>query len=137
MVPSLNRGEILRSLYPGHRQFIKTFSSATSADLHARSSLRILILNLPETRCVVIYPDRCILSTYQPEFQSLASRGILLDQYYALTHPSEPNYAAIVGGDFWGMANDNVYNIPSKWVVNPEARPYLCPNPGMQHFDHS
>jgi len=111
MVPSLNRGEILRSLYPGHRQFIKTLPSATSADLHARSSLRILILNLPETRCVVlsvIYPDRCIPSTYQPEFQSLASRGILLDQYYALTHPSEPNYAAIVRGDFWGMANDNL-----------------------------
>ncbi|KAH9957100.1 phosphoesterase family-domain-containing protein [Russula dissimulans] len=48
-----------------------------------------------------------------PEFQSLASRGILLDQYYAVTHPSEPNYAAIVGGDFWGMANDNLFNIPS------------------------
>ncbi|KAI0289711.1 phosphoesterase family-domain-containing protein [Russula brevipes] len=48
-----------------------------------------------------------------PEFQSLASRGILLNQYYAVTHPSEPNYVATVGGDFWGMANDDFFNIPS------------------------
>lgn len=37
-------------------------------------------------------------------FASLAKEGILLDQYYAMTHPSEPNYAAVVGGDFFGMA---------------------------------
>ncbi|KAI9449085.1 phosphoesterase family-domain-containing protein [Lactarius psammicola] len=48
-----------------------------------------------------------------PVFQSLASQGILLNQYYALTHPSEPNYVASVGGDYWGMANDNFFNIPS------------------------
>ncbi|KAI0306223.1 phosphoesterase family-domain-containing protein [Multifurca ochricompacta] len=48
-----------------------------------------------------------------PEFQSLASRGILLNSYYGLTHPSEPNYVATVGGDFWGMASDNLFNIPS------------------------
>ncbi|TFY75255.1 hypothetical protein EWM64_g8756, partial [Hericium alpestre] len=46
-------------------------------------------------------------------FANLATQGIRLDQYYALTHPSEPNYAAVVGGDFWGMADDNLYNIPS------------------------
>jgi hypothetical protein len=50
----------------------------------------------------------------QPVFQSLASQGILLDSYYGVTHPSEPNYVATVGGDFWGMANDNLFNIPKK-----------------------
>ncbi|KAF8228080.1 hypothetical protein L208DRAFT_1404505 [Tricholoma matsutake] len=48
-----------------------------------------------------------------PVFASLAKEGILLDQYYAMTHPSEPNYAAVVGGDFFGMADDNLYAIPS------------------------
>ncbi|KAI9439686.1 phosphoesterase family-domain-containing protein [Lactarius indigo] len=48
-----------------------------------------------------------------PVFQSLASQGILLNKYFALTHPSEPNYVATVGGDYWGMANDNMFNIPS------------------------
>ena len=49
-------------------------------------------------------------------FQELQTQGILLSQYYAVTHPSEPNYVAAVGGDFWGMADDNLYNIPAKYV---------------------
>jgi len=44
----------------------------------------------------------------------LAQEGITLENYYALTHPSEPNYVAAVGGDFFGMADDNLYMIPSK-----------------------
>ncbi|KAF8589089.1 hypothetical protein K439DRAFT_1405336 [Ramaria rubella] len=46
-------------------------------------------------------------------FQTLAKQGIVLDQYFALTHPSEPNYVGGVGGDFWGMADDNLYHIPT------------------------
>ncbi|GJJ11656.1 hypothetical protein Clacol_005892 [Clathrus columnatus] len=48
-----------------------------------------------------------------PTFQSLAKQGVLLTGYYALTHPSEPNYVASVGGDFFGMHDDNLYNIPA------------------------
>ena len=49
-----------------------------------------------------------------PAFAALTEQGILLSQYYAVTHPSEPNYAATVGGDFWGMGDDDWYNIPAK-----------------------
>ncbi|KAF8272437.1 phosphoesterase family-domain-containing protein [Lactarius quietus] len=45
-------------------------------------------------------------------FANLTTQGILLDQYYAVTHPSEPNYIASVGGDFWGLGDDNLYHIP-------------------------
>ncbi|KZW01632.1 hypothetical protein EXIGLDRAFT_709905 [Exidia glandulosa HHB12029] len=47
-----------------------------------------------------------------PVFQTLAKQGITLTQYYALTHPSEPNYCAAAGGDFFGMHDDNFYSIP-------------------------
>ncbi|KAF8532168.1 phosphoesterase family-domain-containing protein [Gautieria morchelliformis] len=47
-----------------------------------------------------------------PTFKNLTTQGLLLDQYFAVTHPSEPNYLATVGGDFWGAADDNFYNIP-------------------------
>ncbi|VDB91576.1 unnamed protein product [Peniophora sp. CBMAI 1063] len=47
------------------------------------------------------------------EFRSLAQRGILLDQYFALTHPSQPNYMATIGGSFWGAADDDRHDIPS------------------------
>ncbi|TFK82458.1 hypothetical protein K466DRAFT_590500 [Polyporus arcularius HHB13444] len=47
-----------------------------------------------------------------PVFQSLSKQGLLLDSFYALTHPSEPNYIAAVGGDFFGSADDDFYHIP-------------------------
>ncbi|TCD62837.1 hypothetical protein EIP91_006350 [Steccherinum ochraceum] len=56
--------------------------------------------------------DFAVASTSRA-FIELAKQGILLTQSYAVTHPSEPNYAASVGGDFWGMGDDNLYNIPS------------------------
>jgi acid phosphatase len=39
--------------------------------------------------------------------QFLASQGILLTNFYAVTHPSEPNYCAVVAGDHFGMDNDD------------------------------
>ncbi|KAJ7027158.1 phosphoesterase family-domain-containing protein [Mycena alexandri] len=48
-----------------------------------------------------------------PIFESLAEQGILLTNYNSLTHPSEPNYVASVGGDFFGAHDDNMYHIPS------------------------
>ena len=42
-----------------------------------------------------------------PVFQNLSKEGLLLDSFYALTHPSEPNYIAAVGGDFFGAGDDD------------------------------
>ncbi|KAH7139757.1 phosphoesterase family-domain-containing protein [Dactylonectria estremocensis] len=43
----------------------------------------------------------------------LAEQGVLLVNYYAVTHPSEPNYIAVVGGDTFGLQNDRDHRIPS------------------------
>ncbi|KAF7369669.1 Phosphoesterase-domain-containing protein [Mycena venus] len=48
-----------------------------------------------------------------PIFESLAEQGILLTNYNGVTHPSQPNYVAAIGGDFFGMHGDNMYHIPS------------------------
>ncbi|KAI0246091.1 phosphoesterase family-domain-containing protein [Lactifluus subvellereus] len=45
-------------------------------------------------------------------FRALAAQGIFLNKYYAVTHPSEPNYIAAVGGSFFGMGDDALYHIP-------------------------
>lgn len=34
-----------------------------------------------------------------------------MESYYGVTHPSEPNYAAAAGGDFFGMGNDAFYAV--------------------------
>jgi hypothetical protein len=49
----------------------------------------------------------------QSVFQSLAAQGVTLTGYYGVTHPSEPNYLAAVGGDFFGLATDNIEYIPT------------------------
>ena len=48
-----------------------------------------------------------------PAFEKLTTQGILLTSYYAVTHPSEPNYIASVGGDFFGLASDDLTYIPN------------------------
>jgi acid phosphatase len=41
----------------------------------------------------------------------LASKGITLTNHYAVTHPSQPNYIAAIGGDYFGMANDDFLSV--------------------------
>ncbi|KAF8126676.1 phosphoesterase family-domain-containing protein [Mycena galopus ATCC 62051] len=48
-----------------------------------------------------------------PLFESLAEQGILLTNYNGVTHPSEPNYIASAGGDFFGASGDYMFHIPS------------------------
>ncbi|CAI7637328.1 unnamed protein product [Penicillium crustosum] len=43
----------------------------------------------------------------------LAKEGILLTNYFAVTHPSEPNYCASAGGDTFGMDSDDFLQIPA------------------------
>jgi acid phosphatase len=43
----------------------------------------------------------------------LKKEGILLTKYYAHTHPSQPNYIASIGGDYFGLNHDDWVRIPS------------------------
>jgi hypothetical protein len=45
--------------------------------------------------------------------QWLATQGILLDNYLAVAHPSQPNYVASVGGDTHGVTNSDFFRIDS------------------------
>jgi acid phosphatase len=77
----------------------------------------------------------------------LASQGITLTNYWAVTHPSEPNYCAAAGGDTFGMENDDFHSLPSNistvvdlldtkgisWGEYQESLPYA----GFQGFNYS
>jgi acid phosphatase len=45
--------------------------------------------------------------------QYLASQGITLTNFWAVTHPSQPNYCASAGGDTFGMNHDGFTRIPA------------------------
>ncbi|CZT04846.1 related to phosphate-repressible acid phosphatase precursor [Rhynchosporium graminicola] len=54
-----------------------------------------------------------------PNFQYLAKLGITLTSYVAITHPSQPNYVAAVGGSTHGIKAKGV-----SWGVYGEDSPY-------------
>lgn len=71
-------------------------------------------------------------------FQWIASQGITLTNYLAITHPSQPNYVAAVGGSTNGISGDSFTRIASStktivdllepkgvsWGVYGEDSPY-------------
>ncbi|GAP86749.1 putative acid phosphatase phoa [Rosellinia necatrix] len=46
-----------------------------------------------------------------PNLKYLASKGILLDNYYAITHPSQPNYIVAGGASTHGITDDSFRRI--------------------------
>ncbi|KAJ5152716.1 Phosphate-repressible acid phosphatase [Penicillium canariense] len=71
-------------------------------------------------------------------FEALAKEGIMLTNYFGVSHPSEPNYCASAAGDDFGMDNDDWHQIPANvstiadlfdtkgvaWGEYQEAMPY-------------
>jgi phospholipase C len=51
--------------------------------------------------------DAVIGNSSAPEFNRLAGRYGLLTQYYAVTHPSLPNYMALVSGSTQGLGSED------------------------------
>lgn len=52
--------------------------------------------------------------TRKADYQNLSKQSILLTSYYVLVHSSQPSYIASVGGDYFGLDNDNKAKIPGK-----------------------
>ncbi|KAK9351544.1 phosphoesterase family-domain-containing protein [Lipomyces doorenjongii] len=83
----------------------------------------------------------------QADLAYLAESGLLLTNYFAVTHPSEPNYVAAVGGDYFGIDSDAFFQIPSNvstivdlldskgisWAEYQEDMPYA----GFEGFNFS
>jgi len=100
---------------------------ATSAPAFANSD------NLPVYRHVfyIVEENRSfsqiIASPDAPTFNQLATQYSLATSYFGTSHPSEPNYVAMVGGSDFGITNDGSY------VTNRVDAPSLA----SQLEDHS
>jgi acid phosphatase len=53
------------------------------------------------------------LAIGDPNLAWLAKKGITLSNHFAVTHPSMPNYAAAISGDYYGINHDDMTAIPS------------------------
>ncbi|MHB2027076.1 MAG: alkaline phosphatase family protein [Elusimicrobiota bacterium] len=54
----------------------------------------------------------------QPFMRRLAARGALLTDFYAETHPSQPNYIALVSGSPHGVTGDDPVTVRAKNVAD-------------------
>ncbi|KAL4768889.1 phosphoesterase family-domain-containing protein [Aspergillus nidulans var. acristatus] len=79
--------------------------------------------------------------------QWLAKQGIVLSNFYAVTHPSQPNYCAAAGGDTFGMDHDDFLRVPAnvstvvdlldtKYIAWAEYQEHM-PYPGFEGFNYS
>ena len=53
-----------------------------------------------------------------PNLQAFASTGILYTNWKAISHPSEPNYIAMITGDTQGITDDKEYTLNVQSVVD-------------------
>ncbi len=77
-------------------------------------------------------------SAAAPYLNSLAARYALATDMHAVTHPSEPNYIALVSGGTQGVSDDGVYNLGARslfdqveaagrtWRVYAQGYPGAC-----------
>lgn len=53
-----------------------------------------------------------------PNFAKYAARGRLLTNYFAVAHPSAPNYVALIGGDTLGVVNNSDISLQDSSLYN-------------------
>jgi len=67
-----------------------------------------------------------------PNLNALASQNGLAANYFGVTHPSEPNYMAAVGGSFFGVQDDNqFYCTPALAATEPAS--WQCGGTTVNH----
>ncbi|KAI1263171.1 phosphoesterase family-domain-containing protein [Xylariaceae sp. FL1019] len=74
-----------------------------TSDVKGQSFDRFVTIFLENQDFDIAYGD--------PNLKALADQGILLDNYFSVTHPSQPNYVAAGGGSTNGVILDNCHRI--------------------------
>lgn len=52
------------------------------------------------------------MAAADPNFAFFAEQGLVLENMFSVTHPSEPNYMAAFGGDYFGLDGDDFTQVP-------------------------
>ena len=89
----------------GEKQFGITRGVTTS---NATPSFPHIVVVVEE----IILLAEIIGNPQAPYINSLASAGVLLTNYHAVSHPSEPNYFALYAGSTFDVQDDGIYSEP-------------------------
>ncbi|KAG6830938.1 hypothetical protein H0H92_013866 [Tricholoma furcatifolium] len=96
-------------------RFEVLLSLSASVVLNLASPAHAIVEGQVFNRIVSIWLENTDYTTAaaDPNLSALAKKGLTLTNYYALTHPSQPNYVGSVGGDYLGLNSDNTVYVPS------------------------
>jgi hypothetical protein len=67
--------------------------------------------NIDRVIVVILENTGFTVAQRQPFQKELASKGALLANYFALTHPSQPNYIGLIAGDILGVTGDSNFDL--------------------------
>ncbi len=68
---------------------------------------------------IIMFENTSLKATLkQPYFNSLLKQGASLSQYYAVAHPSQPNYIALTSGQLYGVKDDKNKDINAQHIGN-------------------
>ena len=69
--------------------------------------------------------EQIIGNPYAPMINALARDYGLATNYHGVADPSEPNYIAMLGGDFFGITSDDPYWFPGQTISAPNLMSQL------------
>jgi hypothetical protein len=93
---------------------VSSASSVNSAIPHYQHIVEIIMENQNF--------DTIIGNPNAPQINALANEYGLATNYFSVTHPSEPNYVANIGGSFFGIQDDNqFYCTPALATTDPNC----------------
>ncbi|KAG6355796.1 hypothetical protein INS49_003762 [Diaporthe citri] len=124
------------NMYTGTAASDVAAAAATALTLHPTSAVKGQHFD----RYVQIFFENqdYAIAEGDPNFAYLATLGVKLDNYWSITHPSQPNYVAALGADKNGVLLDNFVQIDESvetvidlleaggvsWSIYGEDQPY-------------
>lgn len=65
---------------------------------------------------IVLENEDASKAIQQPFLAKLASKGALLNNYSAITNPSQPNYIGLTSGGLWGITDDSNHTVDVRHI---------------------
>jgi len=90
----------------------------SSATLSAAEPETTSALKFSRIMVVVLENQDLWVANLNSHFSSLAEKGMLLTNYKATTHPSQPNYIAMIAGDTMGVSSDSDFDVEGRNLVD-------------------
>src|SRR5258706_1932937 len=93
--------------------FVAQSATRTPLPVPRTAVLRSAVSGVSRVVMVVLKNADLGTASQQPFMKYLAGTGMVLSSYYAVAHPSQPNYVAMISGSTAGAMTDGTVRLPA------------------------